>query len=64
MTVFYERFRKVCPQCNTVVHTMECNRSMRLGKVCPQCNTVVHVNRSVCAVAMPGTLLMGSLRTQ
>ena len=48
MTVFYERFRKVCPQCNTVVHAMECNRSMRLRKVCAQCNTVVHVKRSVC----------------
>ena len=48
MTVFYERFRKVCPQCNTVVHAMECNRSMCLRKVCPQCNTVVHVKRSVC----------------
>ena len=23
MTVFYERFRKVCPQCNTVVHAMD-----------------------------------------
>ena len=46
MTV--ERFRKVCPQCNTVVHAMECNRSMRLRKVCAQCNTVVHVKRSVC----------------
>ena len=48
MTVFYQRFRKVCPQCNTVVHATECNRSMRLRKVCPQCNTVVHVKRSVC----------------
>ena len=48
MTVFYERFRKVCPQCNTVVHATECNRSMRLRKVCPQCNTMVHVKRSVC----------------
>ena len=47
MTVFYERFRKVCPQCNTVVHAMECNRSMRQKKVCLQCNTVVHVKRSV-----------------
>jgi len=48
VTVFYERFRKVCPQCNTVVHAMECNRSMCLRKVCPQCNTIVHVKRSVC----------------
>ena len=52
VTVFYERFRKVAhsviPQCNTVVHAMECNRSMRLRKVCAQCNTVVHVKRSVC----------------
>ena len=48
MTVFYERFRKVCPQCNTVVHATKCNRSMRLRKVCPQCNTVVHMKRSVC----------------
>ena len=39
MSVFYERFRKVCPQCN---------RSMRLIKVCAQCNTVVHVKSSVC----------------
>ena len=46
MTV--ERFRKVCPQCNTVVHAMECNRSMRLREVCAQCSTVVHVKRSVC----------------
>ena len=53
MTV--ERFRKVCPQCNTVVHAMDCNRSMRLRKVCAQCNTVVHVKRSVqfVTVAMP-----------
>ena len=47
-----ERFRKVCPQCNRVVHAMECNRAMRLRKVyiyiCSQCNTVVHVKRSVC----------------
>ena len=42
----------ICPQCNTVVHAMECNRSMRLRKVCVQCNTVVHVKRSV-TVAMP-----------
>ena len=48
MTVFYERFRKVGLQCNTVVHATECNRSMRLRKVCPQCNTVVHLKRSVC----------------
>ena len=48
MTFFYERFRKVCPQCNTVVHAMECNRSMYLRKVCPQYNTMVHVKRSVC----------------
>ena len=48
VTVSYESFRKVCPQCNTVVHAMEINRSMRLRKVCPQCNTVVHVKRSVC----------------
>ena len=48
MTVFYERFRKVSPQCNTIVHAIECNRSMRLRKVCPQCNTVVHAKRSVC----------------
>ena len=48
VTVFYERFRKVCPQYNTVVHATECNRSMRLRKVCPQSNTVVHVKRSVC----------------
>ena len=43
-----ERFRKVRPQCNTVVHAMECNRAMRLRKICSQCNTVVHVKRSVC----------------
>ena len=36
------------PHCNTVVHAMECNKSMRLRKVCPQCNIVVHVKRSVC----------------
>ena len=36
MTVSYERFRKVCPQCNTVVHAMEFSRSMRLRKVCLQ----------------------------
>ena len=48
MTVFYKRFRKVCPECNTVVHAMGCDRSMRLKKVYPQCNTVVHVKRSVC----------------
>ena len=36
VTVSYERFRKVCPQCNTVVHAMELSRSMRLRKVCPQ----------------------------
>ena len=43
VTVFYKRFRKVCPQCtcNTIVHAMEYNRSIRLRKVCPQCNTVV-----------------------
>ena len=44
----YERFRKVCPQCNIVVHAMEYDRSTRLRKVCPQCNTVVHVKRWVC----------------
>ena len=48
MTVFYKRFRKVCPECNTIVHAMGCNRSMRLRKVCPQCNTIVHVKWSVC----------------
>ena len=48
VTVFYERFRKVCPQYNTLVHAMECNKSMHLRKVCPQCNTTVHVKRSVC----------------
>ena len=48
VTVFYERFRKVCPQYNIVVHAMECNRSMRQRKICPQCNTVAHVKRSVC----------------
>ena len=37
VTVSYKRFRKVCPQCNSVVHTMEFNRSMCLRKVCPQC---------------------------
>ena len=42
------RLGKVCPQCNTVVHAKEFNRSMRLRKVCPQCNTTVHVKRSVC----------------
>jgi len=36
VTVSYERFRKVCPQCNTVVHAMEFSRSMRLRKVCLQ----------------------------
>ena len=58
-SVFYERFRKVCSQCN-VVHAMECNRSMRLKKVCPQCNTIVHVKRSVCVfvtVAIKTSLL-------
>ena len=72
VTVFYERFRKVCPQCNTVVHAMACNRSMRLRKECAQCNTVVHVKRSVCdcghAFASKkgkhSVLLLGSLRTQ
>ena len=72
VTVFYERFRKVCPQCNTVVHAMECNRSMRLRKVCAQCNTVVHVKRSVCDCGHAfeskkgkhSVLLLGSLRTQ
>ena len=48
VTVFYKRFRKVCPQCNTIVHAMEWNKSMHLRKVCPQCSTVVHVKRSVC----------------
>ena len=47
MTIFYDRFRKVCPQCNTVVHVMECNRSMRLKRYAHS-NTVVHVKRSVC----------------
>ena len=23
IVVFYERFRKVCPECNTVVHAMD-----------------------------------------
>ena len=72
VTVSYERFRKVCPQCNTVVHAMEFNRSMRLRKVCPQCNTVVHVKGQFVTVAMPshrrkgkhGVLPLGSLRTQ
>ena len=41
VTVSYERFRKVCPQCNIVVHAIEFNRSICLRKVCPQCNTVV-----------------------
>ena len=48
MTVFYERFRKVCPQCNIVVHAIQCNRSMHLRKIWPHCNTVVHVKKSVC----------------
>ena len=28
VTVFYERFRKVCPQCNTIVHVKKsvCDR--------------------------------------
>ena len=42
------RLGKVCPQCSTVVHAKEFNRSMCLRKVCPQCNTIVHVKRSVC----------------
>ena len=52
MTVFYERFRKVCPQCNTAVHPMECNRSICLRKVYPQCNTVVHEEVSGQAFAL------------
>ena len=38
----YERFRKVCPQCSTIVHAMEFNRSMCLRKVCPQWSILVN----------------------
>ena len=48
VTVFYKRFRKICPQCNTVVYVMDCKRSTHLRKVCPQCNTVVHVKICDC----------------
>ena len=44
VTVFYERFRKVCPQCNTIVHVKrsvcDCGHAFALKRKKARCTTV------------------------